>query len=129
MKENADLSKNLWGVVLAAGKGTRLGSVTRALCGRELPKQFVALTTERTLLQDTVERIAPLIPPERTVVVVSERYAEIARAQLALYPGIEIVVQPSDRGTGPGVMLGLAHVLARDPEADVAVFPSDHHIE
>ena len=103
--------------------------VTRALCGRELPKQFVALTTHRTLLQETVERIAPLVPPERTVVVVSERYAEIARAQLALYPGVDIVVQPSDRGTGPGVMLGLAHVMARDTEADVAVFPSDHHIE
>ena len=129
MKDNADLGNRLWAVILAAGKGTRLGSVTRALCGRELPKQFVALTTNRTLLQDTVERLAPLVPPERTVVVVSERYAEIARGQLALYPGVEIVVQPSDRGTGPGVMLGLAHVLARAPEADVALFPSDHHIE
>jgi mannose-1-phosphate guanylyltransferase len=129
MKDDADRGKRLWAVVLAAGRGTRLGSVTRALCGRELPKQFVALTSQRTLLQDTVERIAPLVPPERIVVVVSDRYAEIARAQLAFYPGIEIVVQPSDRGTGPGVMLGLAHVLARAPEADVAVFPSDHHIE
>ena len=129
MKDDADRGKRLWAVVLAAGKGTRLGSVTRALCGRELPKQFVALTTQRTLLQETVERIAPLVPHERTVVVVSDRYAEIARAQLAFYPGVEIVVQPSDRGTGPGVMLGLAHVLARAPEADVAVFPSDHHIE
>jgi mannose-1-phosphate guanylyltransferase len=129
MKDNADPAKRLWAVILAAGKGTRLGSVTRALCGRELPKQFVALTTPRTLLQETVERIGPLIPPDRTVVVVSERYAEIARAQLALYPGVEIVVQPLDRGTGPGVMLGVAHVLAREPGADVAVFPSDHHIE
>ena len=109
MKDNADPSNRLWAVVLAAGKGTRLGAVTRALCGRELPKQFVALTTHRTLLQETVERIAPLVPPERTVVVVSERYAEIARAQLALYPGVEIVVQPSrpghrarrDAGAGP----------------------------
>jgi mannose-1-phosphate guanylyltransferase len=129
MEDNTTPSNQLWAVVLAAGRGTRLGSVTRALCGRELPKQFVALTTERTLLQETIERIASLAPPERTVVVVSEQYAEIARAQLALHEGIEIVVQPEDRGTAAGVMLGLAHVRARAPEAEVAIFPSDHHID
>jgi mannose-1-phosphate guanylyltransferase len=120
---------SLWAVVLAAGKGSRLGPVTRVLCGRELPKQFVALTSSRTLLQETMKRIGELIPPERTVVVVSDRYAEIARIQLADYPGTEVVVQPLDRGTGPGVLLGLAHVRARDPQADVAIFPSDHHVE
>ena len=120
---------HLWAVVLAAGKGSRLGPVTKALCGRELPKQFVALTTPRTLLQETMERIGSLIPAERTVVVVSDRYDEIARAQLVDYPGCEVVVQPMDRGTGPGVMLGLAHVRARDPQADVAIFPSDHHLD
>lgn len=119
----------LWAIVLAAGKGSRLGPVTRALCGRELPKQFVALTSSRTLLQETMARIGDLVPPERTVVVVSDRYEEIARAQLVDFPGAEVVVQPMDRGTGPGVLLGLAHVRARDPHADVAIFPSDHHFE
>src|SRR5687768_8299517 len=95
-------STHLWAIVLAAGKGSRLGPLTKALCGRELPKQFVALTTDRTLLQETMERISGLIPPERTVVVVSDRYQEIARVQLVDYPGCEVVVQPLDRGTGPG---------------------------
>jgi mannose-1-phosphate guanylyltransferase len=129
VKQDGDSTSALWAIVLAAGKGTRLGPVTRALCGRELPKQFVALTTPRTLLQETVDRLTSLVPPERTVVVVSDRYEEIARAQLAQYAGLEVVCQPGDRGTGPGVMLGLAHVRARDPDADVAVFPSDHHFE
>jgi mannose-1-phosphate guanylyltransferase len=126
MKQNS--AENLWAVVLAAGRGSRLASVTRSLCGRELPKQFVALTSARTLLQETMDRIAPLIPPERTVVVVSETHDEIARAQLRDYPGVEIVRQPLDRGTGPGVLLPLAHVLARAPHAPVAIFPSDHHV-
>lgn len=121
-------AENLWAIVLAAGRGTRLATVTRALCGRDLPKQFVALTSRRTLLQETMDRIAPLIPPERTVVVVSDVHADLARAQLADYPGVEIVVQPADRGTGPGILLPLAHVMARDPRASVAVFPSDHHV-
>jgi mannose-1-phosphate guanylyltransferase len=117
-----------WAVVLAAGQGTRMAPVTRLLCGRHLPKQYVALVSERTLLQETMDRIAPVIPPERTVVVVSEAYEALAREQLEEFSGVEIVVQPRDVGTGNGVLLPLAHVMARDPRGRVAIFPSDHHI-
>jgi mannose-1-phosphate guanylyltransferase len=119
----------LWSIVLAAGQGKRLASITSALCGRWLPKQFVALTTRRTLIQETVERTAALVPPVRTVVVVSQQDEATARSQLAAYPGIELVRQPQDRGTAAGLMLGLAHVRARDPQAEVAVFPADHHVQ
>jgi mannose-1-phosphate guanylyltransferase len=119
---------NLWAVVLAAGEGSRMASLTRALYGHERPKQFAALDSERTLIQLTMDRIAPLTPPTRTVVVVADAYEEMARTQLAEYSGVEIVTQPQNAGTGPGILLPLAHVLARDPEAQVAVFPSDHHI-
>jgi mannose-1-phosphate guanylyltransferase len=121
--------ENLWAIVLAAGRGTRLAAVTRTLCGRDLPKQFVALTSSRTLLQETMDRIAPLVPPERTIVVTSDTHYDLCVSQLRGYPGVEIVLQPADRGTGPGVLLPLAHVLARDPRARVAVFPSDHHVQ
>lgn len=119
---------NLWAVVLAAGEGSRMAPLTRALYGHELPKQFAALDGELTLLQRTMERIAPVTPPERTVVVVADAYEELAREQLARYPGVEIVTQPANLGTGVGVLLPLAHVLARDPRANVAVYPSDHHV-
>jgi mannose-1-phosphate guanylyltransferase len=119
---------NLWAVVLAAGEGSRMALLTRALYGREVPKQFAALDGDRTLLQRTMDRIAPLTPPERTVVVVSETCEELARTQLAGYPGVEIVTQPLNLGTAVGILLPLAHVLARDPNADVAIYPSDHHI-
>jgi mannose-1-phosphate guanylyltransferase len=119
----------LWSVVLAAGQGKRLAPITKALCGRWLPKQYVALTTRRTLIQETMERTAMLVPPMRTVVVVAEQDQAIARTQLADYPGVEIVPQPQDRGTAAGLLLGLAHVRARDPQADVAIFPADHHVQ
>jgi len=119
---------NLWAVVLAAGEGSRMALLTRALYGREVPKQFAALDGDRTLLQRTMDRIAPLTPPERTVVVVSDTCEELARTQLAGYPGVEIVTQPLNLGTAVGILLPLAHVLARDPNADVAIYPSDHHI-
>jgi mannose-1-phosphate guanylyltransferase len=119
----------MWAVVLAAGKGTRMAPVTRLLCGRPLPKQFVPLVSDRTMLQETLDRMMPLIPAERTVVVVAEEHEEVARAQLADRPEVEIIGQPRDLGTGPGLLLPLAHVLARDPYATVSVFPSDHHFE
>ncbi len=117
-----------WNVVLAAGEGSRMAALTRALYGHELPKQFAALDGQKTMLQATMDRIAPVAPPERTVVVISELYESMARAQLAGYPGVEIVTQPMNLGTGPGILLPLAHVKARDPKAQVAIFPSDHHV-
>jgi mannose-1-phosphate guanylyltransferase len=119
----------MWAVVLAAGKGTRMTPVTRLLCGNPLPKQFVPLVSDRTMLQETLDRMMPLIPAHRTVVVVAEGHGTLARAQLADRPEVEIIEQPRDLGTGPGLLLPLAHVLARDPYATVSVFPSDHHFE
>lgn len=119
---------NVWAVVLAAGEGSRMAPLTRLLYGHELPKQFAALDGDRTLLQRTMDRISPVAPPERTVVVVSEAYEDTARDQLAGYPGVEVVPQPRNLGTGNGVLLPLAHVMGRDPEASVAIFPSDHHV-
>jgi mannose-1-phosphate guanylyltransferase len=120
-------SRSLWAVVLAAGQGSRMTQVSQLLCGRPLPKQFVPLLSERTLLQETMDRIGRQIPPERTVVVVGEGHEDLARTQLRDYPGVDIVPQPLDLGTGPGLLLPLSHVIARDPRAVVTVFPSDHH--
>jgi mannose-1-phosphate guanylyltransferase len=119
---------NVWAIVLAAGEGSRMASLTRALYGHELPKQFAALDSDKTLLQRTMDRIAPLAPPSRTVVVVADAYEDLARTQLEDYPGAEIVTQPLNLGTGPGILLPLAHVFARDPDAQVVIFPSDHHV-
>lgn len=118
----------LWVVVLAAGDGTRLSSLTRALYGDDRPKQFAVLTGERSLLQETVSRAAQIVPLERVLVIVGGRHEALAREQLAGYPGVEIVVQPKNLDTGPGLLLPLARISARDPHARVVFLPSDHHI-
>ena len=119
---------DLWAIVLAGGEGTRLSEVTRALEGRCIPKQFASYGTDRTFLQRTMDRVGALAPSGRTVVVVSDRHRELARRQLEQFACVEIVGQPANRGTAPGVLLPLAHVLARDPGARVAIFPSDHDV-
>jgi mannose-1-phosphate guanylyltransferase len=62
------------------------------------------------------------------VVVVAPQWREVADLQLARYPGVQIVSQPEDAGTGPGVLLPLSIVRAQCPDATVLVTPSDHHI-
>lgn len=120
--------RELWIVVLAGGEGTRLSSLTRALYGRDLPKQFAVISGERSLLQQTIERAALLAPLERILVVVSAHHEQLAREQLHGYPGIELLIQPRNLDTGPGLLLPLARIRARDPLARVAFLPSDHHV-
>jgi mannose-1-phosphate guanylyltransferase len=116
----------VWAIVLAGGEGKRLAPLTRAVYGHQVAKQFAALGTSRSFLQETMDRIRPLIPPARTLVVVSQADAPLAADQLLGFPGVQIVLQPTNRGTTVGVLLPLAHVLAQDPDALVAIFPCDH---
>ena len=121
-------STNQWVVVLAGGEGTRLGTLTQALYGEPRPKQFAVIAGERSMLQLTIERAARLVPLEHVLVVVSAHHEAIARAQLAAYAEVELVVQPHGLDTGPGVLLPLARLRARDPSSRVILMPSDHHV-
>jgi len=120
--------KSPWAVVLAAGDGARLRPLTRLLYEQDLPKQFAVIEGGRSLLQSTLDRLAARFPAERTVVVVGKSQETVARHQLGDFAGVEIVAQPRNLGTGPGLLLPLARVRARDPGARVAVFPSDHYV-
>lgn len=116
----------LWAIVLAGGEGSRLAETSRQVYGSCLPKQFLSFGRRRTFLQATLDRLAELIPAERTVVVVASGRESLAREQLSEFSGLEFVAQPKNLGTGPGVLLPLLSVLHRDARADVALVPSDH---
>lgn len=121
---------NRCGVVLAAGDGKRLQPFIRRLRGDSLPKQYVNFTGSRSLLQHTFSRAEKLISPERLFTVVSQAhldYPEPVRQLFNRAPGT-VVAQPENRETAPGLLLPLAHLCKRYPEATVAVFPSDHFV-
>ncbi|MFN0206155.1 MAG: sugar phosphate nucleotidyltransferase [Planctomycetota bacterium] len=123
-----DSNLNFWAVVLAAGEGKRLSGLTSAIYGRPLAKQFAVLDGKRSLLQHTLDRIVNIVPRRRTLVIVAEHQLSIAREQLESEPEIEIVTQPKNLDTAPGVLLPLTKIYKRDPNARIAFLPSDHYI-
>lgn len=118
----------LWAIVLAGGEGVRLRALTRLLHGEDRPKQYAVLRRDKCLLQETLDRVALLVPRERTVIVTQERHARYMPEELdPARPGPPwVLAQPEDRGTAAGVLLPARWILARDAEAIAAVFPSDH---
>ena len=117
-----------WAIVLAGGEGTRLRPLVERIHRDGRPKQFAVLMGERSLLQVTLDRVARMIPPERTVVVTTRAHAPYFAPDLAERRGIHVLVQPRDRGTAAGMLLPVHWIGWRDPGAAVAVFPSDHFV-
>ena len=117
-----------WGVILAGGDGTRLKSLTRTLTGDDRPKQFCAILSDATLLEETQRRAAMALAKERTLVVVNRRHEPYYAALLSNTPASHLVAQPCNVGTAPAILYSVLKIAAVDPHAIVAVFPSDHYI-
>ncbi len=100
-------------VVLAGGEGTRLWPLSRG----NRPKQLLRLVGDRSLVQQTVDRLQPLVPPERILVVTERSHADDLRAQLPELPAANVVVETTRRSTAAALLLAALHVRARDPGA------------
>lgn len=121
-------SLQTWAIVLAGGEGRRLRPLVRRLFGDERPKQYVPLLGPASLLRQSLSRVGRLVPPERTVVVSRDEHAQYIAHEFPDGPAPHVLLQPEDRGTGAAVLFA-AHTIRRwDPDATVAVFPSDHFI-
>ena len=106
----------------------RLRALARRICGDDRPKQYVPLLGDRSLLSQTFDRVALRFPVARTVVVTLRSHAAYFAQQLNGAQRPHVLVQPVDRGTAAGVLLPVQWIFRQDPEATVAVFPSDHFV-
>ena len=116
-----------WAVILAGGDGTRLKALTRALTGDDRPKQFCPIISDRTLLDHTQQRVALLLKPAQTFIVVTRTHERFYREQLKDRPRDRLLAQPENKGTAPAILLSLLRIAQLSPKAVVALFPSDHY--
>ncbi len=110
--------------ILAGGEGTRLWPLSR----RRRPKQLLPLATHRSLIQQTVDRVLPLVPAERILVVTERSHADDLRAQLPELPERNVVVEATRRNTAAALLLTALHIQARAPDATWASLHSDAYI-
>jgi mannose-1-phosphate guanylyltransferase len=115
----------LHALIMAGGGGTRFWPKSR----QKRPKQFLALTGERTLIQLAGDRIEAQVAPERTWVITAEPYVDEVKRQLPALRGEQIVGEPCGRDTAACIGLGAALIARSDPSATMLVMPADHVIE
>jgi len=112
-------------VVLAGGQGHRFWPRS----SESLPKQFLRLFGEESLLQATVSRLGRFLPPESTFVVTTSVYETLVREHVPNLPPENIICEPVGRDTAAAMGYALTMIGAEDPETVAVILPADHHID
>ena len=117
---------DIWPVILSGGSGERLWPLSRKL----YPKQFQALTGDLSLFQECAQRVGPDFGFRPPLIICNDDHRFIAAEQLRLaeIQPDTILLEPVSRNTAPAIAAGAVRLRQSDPEATMAVFPSDHMI-
>jgi mannose-1-phosphate guanylyltransferase len=126
--ELSEVTSHTWAVVLAAGEGRRIQSLTRTASGEIIPKQFCSLGRRECFLELAMARGAAVVGADHLCTVVAAQHRRWWKRALGDTSATNIFVQPSNRGTAIGAALSLLEIEKRDPEATVMLLPADHHV-
>ena len=112
-------------LIMAGGRGERFWPRSRV----NMPKQFLSLTDDgKTLIQQTVERMLPLLDIEDVFIATNRRYKKLVMEQLPELPEENILCEPASKNTAPCIGLGAIHIAKKYDDAVMFVLPSDHLI-
>jgi mannose-1-phosphate guanylyltransferase len=116
--------EHVYAVVMAGGSGTRFWPLSR----RKHPKQLLELFGRGSLLEQTIARLRPLVPPRRIYVFTNELVWREVRRRLPEIPPSQIVAEPAACNTAPTLGVAAHEIARRDPRGLMVVLPSDHVI-
>lgn len=121
--QNLKSDIRLHAVILAGGRGTRFWPLSR----RHRAKQVLPMLGRGSLIQQTLERLQPVVPPRRTWILTNQHLRERILRQLPAIPPSQVIAEPAQRNTAPAIGLA-AQLISRvaGREALLGVFPSDH---
>ncbi len=114
----------LYGVILAGGFGDRFWPKSKP----DTPKQLLSITGKKTLLEETLTRIAPLIPRERILIVTNKNIGDKILSGISSLTQDNIIVEPGRKNTAPAIALAALYLRKKDKDASFVVLPADHFI-
>jgi mannose-1-phosphate guanylyltransferase len=118
------LPKHNYAVIVAGGSGTRLWPLSR----RNLPKQMQKFVTDKTLIDETVDRLLGFIPVENIYISTTGNFGPKIKEILPMIPAENIIVEPIARGTTAAFALFAQTIFERDPDASIFSLASDHAV-
>lgn len=114
-----------YAVILAGGKGERFWPLSRV--GH--PKQLLEITSNKTMLQETIDRVSDFIPIEKTLVVTGANLKEAILEKIKVLKEKNLLIEPEARNTCLAIGVAAVHLKKIDPSATMIVLSSDHYIQ
>ncbi len=115
----------IYGVILAGGRGERFWPLSRY----EHPKQLLKLTSSKTMIEETIDRLEGFIPGERIMVVTGDHLKDKILQAAGSLTEDNLLLEPEGKNTCLAIGLAAMHIMARDPDGIMVILSSDHMIK
>jgi mannose-1-phosphate guanylyltransferase len=112
-------------IIMAGGSGTRFWPVSR----KNKPKQFLPIVSEKTMIEETVDRLSPRVSLNNIYTIANPEKTDIAKSLLPGLPDENFLVEPLGKNTAPSLILATARIYLQNPRAVLAALPADHLIK
>ena len=121
-------SNAVWSIILAGGEGERTRPFIQQWLGESKPKQYCTFVGNQSMLQHTLNRADRVGIPHHKVTVIAEHHLPYVGTTFDEPHQGQVIIQPKNCDTAAGIFLPLTYVRARDPNATVVIYPSDHFV-
>ncbi|MBN1223741.1 MAG: mannose-1-phosphate guanylyltransferase [Candidatus Aminicenantes bacterium] len=115
---------DFYAIIMAGGIGSRFWPLSR----KAKSKQFLPIISEKTMIEETIQRLRPLFPARNITTVADARQTQTIAGLFPEIPEENFLIEPRGKNTAPSLLLATAKIALRDPEAVCAALPADHLI-